>query len=576
MIKTIFFKKIILFTILIFLVISLLFSNSCKNISSPFDLNSFLKNSSSSSLKNTTDNIEDRELFFKLKNSQKDRNPLSNINIRKAIFYGIDRQKIVNELYGDNNNVLNSMFNSSSFFYNPVWSEYSYNLEKAKDFLSKAGYSTENPLFLTIVATDNSPSRIKIENIIKENLDQIGIKLWIDNKPPNELYINTVKKGDFELGVWSLYTFSPDDLNNYLSSSKIPVNETGENKNCNNFYWYKNDETDLLLKNIKETENINEQKNYADSIQKIVSENAIILPLFSRLFAAACKEKINNVEISSIDGNFFKNIENWSLKNETGNQSFEIIAGMSAEPNTLNPFLEENTSMNYINSLILKGLWTLNENSSYQPELVIEENLNSEVNTRNLNAKKIILKDNIYWEDGSPIIASDVKATIDAIKNDKSISRFKNDFDKINKIEVVNEKELTVYFKENIKDWKKLFLYIFPEKDLKKDKLSNLYMYDIFGNGPYKLKEWKKGEYILLTLNNNYFGKKPLVSDIKIIFNNNEKLLIDSLKKGDIDILSIPVDLNTIEEIKSDKKLNLILKEGNLWEQLAVCLKKKE
>lgn len=576
MIKTIFFKKIILFTILIFLVISLLFSNSCKNISSPFDLNSVSKNSSSSSLKNTADNIEDRELFFKLKNSQKDRNPLNNINIRKAIFYGIDRQKIVNELYGDNNNVLNSMFNSSSFFYNPVWSEYSYNLEKAKDFLSKAGYSTENPLFLTIVATDNSPSRIKIENIIKENLDQIGIKLWIDNKPPNELFINTVKKGDFELGVWSLYTFSPDDLNNYLSSSKIPVNETGENKNCNNFYWYKNDETDLLLKNIKETENINEQKNYADNIQKIVSENAIILPLFSRLFAAAYKEKINNVEISSIDGNFFKNIENWSLKNETGNQSFEIIAGMSAEPNTLNPFLEENTSMNYINSLILKGLWTLNENSSYQPELVIEENLNSEANTRNLNAKKIILKDNIYWEDGSPIIASDVKATIDAIKNDKSISRFKNDFDKINKIEVVNEKELTVYFKENIKDWKKLFLYIFPEKDLKKDKLSNLYMYDIFGNGPYKLKEWKKGEYILLTLNNNYFEKKPLVSDIKIIFNNNEKLLTDSLKKGDIDILSIPVDLNTIEEIKSDKKLNLILKEGNLWEQLAVCLKKKE
>jgi ABC-type transport system substrate-binding protein len=576
LIKTIFFKKIILFTILIFLVISLLFSNSCKNISSPFDLNSVSKNSSSSSLKNTADNIEDRELFFKLKNSQKDRNPLNNINIRKAIFYGIDRQKIVNELYGDNNNVLNSMFNSSSFFYNPVWSEYSYNLEKAKDFLSKAGYSTENPLFLTIVATDNSPSRIKIENIIKENLDQIGIKLWIDNKPPNELFINTVKKGDFELGVWSLYTFSPDDLNNYLSSSKIPVNETGENKNCNNFYWYKNDETDLLLKNIKETENINEQKNYADNIQKIVSENAIILPLFSRLFAAAYKEKINNVEISSIDGNFFKNIENWSLKNETGNQSFEIIAGMSAEPNTLNPFLEENTSMNYINSLILKGLWTLNENSSYQPELVIEENLNSEANTRNLNAKKIILKDNIYWEDGSPIIASDVKATIDAIKNDKSISRFKNDFDKINKIEVVNEKELTVYFKENIKDWKKLFLYIFPEKDLKKDKLSNLYMYDIFGNGPYKLKEWKKGEYILLTLNNNYFEKKPLVSDIKIIFNNNEKLLTDSLKKGDIDILSIPVDLNTIEEIKSDKKLNLILKEGNLWEQLAVCLKKKE
>ena len=98
----------------------------------------------------------------------------------------------------------------------------------------------------------------------------------------------------------------------------------------------------------------------------------------------------------------------------------------------------------------------------------------------------------------------------------------------------------------------------------------------IFGSGPYKFKEWEKGDHILLTLNENYYGSKPFFNEIKIIFNIDGNLLADSLKKGDIDILSLPVDLKLIEEIKSNKKLNLIIKEGNLWEHLAICLKTKE
>lgn len=580
--KKVNFLKIIIFISLVFILFILLLSLTfCKNFSnsSPFDLISNPSNDNLSSTNKTTSSIEDRQLFFKLKNSQKEKNPLSNINIRKSIFYAIDRERIIKELYGDFNDVLNSLFCDNSYFYNPFWQQYPYNIEKAKEFLNKAGYNNENPLYLTIVATNNSPSRIKIENIIKDNLNQIGIKLWIDNMSPDELYINNLKNGNFELGLWSIYTFNANDLNSYFNSVKIPVNETETNKNCNNFYWYKNDEVDTLLKKIENASNINEQKKYTDNIQEIVSENAIILPLFSRLFATAYNNKINNFEISSIDGNFFKNIENWSLKKDSNSnlndKQFEITVGMANEPDTLNPFLEESTSINYINSLILRGLWSIQDDSSYKPELALDDNQINSLSQRQQNIKQINLKNDIYWQDGSPIVASDVKATIDAIKNDKSITKFRNDFDKIDKIEIINDKELLVYFKENIPDWKKLFLIIFPQKDLNKNKLSNLYLYDIFGCGPYKLKEWKRGEYITLTLNSNYYGKKPLVSNIKIIFNNNETLLINSLKKGDLDILALPIDPEIFNEIKNNKKLDLILKQGNLLEQLAICLKTK-
>lgn len=553
----------------------LLFTFSCKNFNSPFDLNTENKSANASSSEQDIDKIGDQELFFKLKNSQKDKNILNNINIRKAIFYAVDREKIVKEFFGDNNKILNSMFGSSSFYNNPVWAEYQYSPEKAKEFLKLAGYSVENPLYLTIGATDNSPTRIKIEEIIKENLDQIGIKLWIYNKPSNEWYINNVKNGDFELGIWSLYTYKADELTNYLSSAKIPVSETSENKNCNNFYWYNNAEMDSLLNIIILTKDNIEKKKNVDKVQKMISDEAIILPLFSRLFAVAYKNTIKNIEISSIDGNFFKNIEDWSVGNENEDQIKEITVGMDAEPNTLNPFLEENTSMNHINSLILKGLWILDENGNYEPDLA-EEAVNSSETDRNGDSVNIRLKDNINWEDGSPITANDVKATIDSVIADKSISKFRNDFNKIDKVEIINEKELKVNFKEYVQDWKKLFLNIFPEKDLKQNKISNLYENDIVGCGPYKLQEWIKGQYITLKRNENYYGSKPFPETIKIIFSGDINLLVESLKNGDIDITSIPVDLKLMEEIKSSKNLSLALKEGNLWEHLAICLKPKE
>ncbi|MHB1348182.1 MAG: ABC transporter substrate-binding protein [Candidatus Humimicrobiaceae bacterium] len=575
LVKNNFFKNLILSTGLIFFLAFLLLTTSCENIDSPFDLNSGQDNSALFSQNNTEGAIEDEELFYKFKNNQKEKNPLVNLNIRQAIFFAIDRERIVEELFGGNNKVLNSLFSGSSFFNKPYWNKYSYDPKKARELLNMAGYNSENPLYLTIGAIDNYPSRAKIENIIKENFNEVGIKLWIENKPADEWYGSIVKKGNFELGIWSLYTYGAGELSNYLNSFKIPVNETEENKNCSNFYWYKNEKIDLLLDKISGNENIDELKTYTDEIQNMVSEDAIILPLFSRLFIVAHNKEIKNIEVSSMDGNFFKDIESWSLDNPKDGEQYTVVAGMTSEPNTLNPFFEENTSMDYINSLMLNGLWELDENAVYKPVLADEDESLPDKSEFS-NTKKIKLRENIFWENGDPVTAEDVKATINAIIKDKSILKFRSDYEKIEKIEIISSKEFEIYFKENITDWKKLFLYVFPKKDLDRNDLSNLYENYIFGSGPYKFKEWEKGDHILLTMNENYHARKPFFNEIKIIFNIDGNMLAGSLKKGDIDVLSLPVDLKLIEEIKSNKKLNLIIEEGNLWEHLAVCLKTKE
>ena len=96
---------------------------------------------------------------------------MNNLNVRKAIFYAIDRNRIVSELLGNYGTVLNSLFPAGADYYMDSWSQYDYDPITAKEFLGKAGYNESNPLLLTIGANSDSPSRQKIENIIKENLD---------------------------------------------------------------------------------------------------------------------------------------------------------------------------------------------------------------------------------------------------------------------------------------------------------------------------------------------------------------------------------------------------------------------
>ncbi|MBU4292901.1 MAG: hypothetical protein KJ770_02465, partial [Actinobacteria bacterium] len=113
-------------------------------------------------------------------------------------------------------------------------------------------------------------------------------------------------------------------------------------------------------------------------------------------------------------------------------------------------------------------------------------------------------------------------------------------------------------------------------KLLEGNDIGSMFENDIFGCGPYKLKEWVKGEYILLERNDYYFGEKPKIDSIKFIFNSDINYLINMLREGNIDILSIPSDLNLMEDISSSKDFGLIVKPGDLWEHFAICLKPKE
>jgi ABC-type transport system substrate-binding protein len=597
--KSKYFAQILFIILFIFTFIPIAALTSCKfeklglSLNSPTSLND---NENNISVTNAEADVLNEQGFYSLKNLQKDKNPLIDINVRKAVFYAIDRNRIASELLGSYGEVLNSLFPVGADYYADSWSQYDYDPTTAKEYLNKAGYNESNPLLLTIGANSDSPSRQIIENIIKENLDAIGIVTWVANKEAKVWYMEDIRSGNYDLGVWSIYIPDSAGIEDYFSSGKIPSMETDTNKNCNNFYWYSNPDFDAYLDTLLKEDNIDKKIPVTSQMQKILSDDAIILPLYSRIYAVAYNKKLSGVEIDTLSGSVFKNIAGMDIniesdtKTQSKSSSTEnkgniksLVAGYEQEPYVLNPFITDSIYREYINSLIVQGLWKKTGPDKYEPVLAESftvmgdgQGTRESTDLRYSLKAAVKLKNDIYWEDGDPIIADDVVATINAIMSDKTLTFEDKDFGIIKSIEKTGNKEFVVTFNEFDRNWEQLFNYVFPAKLLLDSKISSLFGEDIFGSGPYKLKEWKKGEYVLLEKNNRYLGEKPSINEIKFLFNSDINYLVGMLQEGNIDILGIPADLALMKSIEEDENLSLEVAPGYLFEHLAICLKPEQ
>lgn len=135
-------------------------------------------------------------LSFNLNQGQRKGKPLvdpikskwfNNLNFRQAIAYGIDRDRMINNIYRGLGSKQNSEVSVQSPFYNKDLKGYNYDPEKAKKLLSQAGfqYNAKNELLdsdgnlVQFVLNTNAGNKIReaMGTQIQEDLGKIGIKV---------------------------------------------------------------------------------------------------------------------------------------------------------------------------------------------------------------------------------------------------------------------------------------------------------------------------------------------------------------------------------------------------------------
>ncbi len=236
-----------------------------------------------------------------------------NSNVRRAMLYALDRQKMVYLYYLDHALVTDTPISPSSYLYDKTLKIQEHDKEKAKLLLTQEGYERDSksglitkndiPFSFNLLVNAENKDRIKIADEIKRMYKDIGIEVNVE-VVERDIYLSRIetKQYDAFLGGWQLsYAL---DLSFALHSSKIISGE--------NYINYKDEKMDELLQQAflaTEGSNIH---TYAKFQQYFSQENPYISLFFKRKVLIT-KDKIGgSIKLTPL--NIFANVEEWMIE----------------------------------------------------------------------------------------------------------------------------------------------------------------------------------------------------------------------------------------------------------------------
>jgi peptide/nickel transport system substrate-binding protein len=254
-------------------------------------------------------------------------------------------------------------------------------------------------------------------------------------------------------------------------------------------------------------------------------------------------------------------------KNEM-KQGGQVVYGSLQEPNTLNPLLSDLLATAEVSSLIFSGLVVNNDKGEWIPDLAIEVPTlqNGGVSQDGLTVK-YKLRSGVTWHDGKAFTAEDVKFTWQTIMNPKVNVVSRDGYDKISSIDTPDSNTVIVTFKELYAPYLSLFTRILPKHILESENDINKSSFNRapIGTGPFKLKEWRFAEAVVLEANSTYFRGKPNLDNIiyKVVPDNN--LMLAQLKAGELDIIT-NVPFSQLDQVKSIEGVKIVSTPNMIWE----------
>jgi len=251
-------------------------------------------------------------------------------------------------------------------------------------------------------------------------------------------------------------------------------------------------------------------------------------------------------------------------------QGGQLVYGSLQEPDTLNPLLSDLSATAEVGSLIFSGLIATNDKGEWMPDLAVEiPTLQNGGVSRDGLTVTYKLRPGVTWHDGSPFTADDVKFTWQIIMNSKINIVSRDGYDKIKAIDTPDKYTVVVRFKEYYVAHLSLFSVILPKHILEAVDDINKASFNRspIGTGPFKFKEWRLAESVVLGANSAYFRGKPNLDTItyKVIPDSN--IMLIQLKAGEVDIVS-NVAFAQLDQIKDIAGMQAIVTPNMIWEHL--------
>ena len=229
--------------------------------------------------------------------------PFQDVRVRKAVQMSIDRQAILDALYGGRGQVEQGIFPHGLIGFNPDQEEIKYDPEAAKALLAEAGYADGFDMEIAADSSASDTMTMALE-IVSDQLAEVGIRAEIKNYDEST-WLETRKSGELGsfMSTWSadyndpdnfIYTFFGNEEKTRIRSINYP-------------------DTEVMERVAKARTIVNEDERLAEYKaleEKLIHEDAAWVPMFSRLHLFAVSKRVQGFVLlwSGLSDQLFYNI----------------------------------------------------------------------------------------------------------------------------------------------------------------------------------------------------------------------------------------------------------------------------
>ena len=232
---------------------------------------------------------------------------LSQLNVRKAICYSIDKSNIVSSIYGDNYYTSSFPLDYGNWIYQEQESSIGYNLEQAKQILIDDGwnyrykywqktvnYRTQR-ISLNFVVKSTDETKVAVAQNIKTQLENQGFRINLI-KANDSQYKNFLTNKNYDMILCSMNLSVSPDLSTFFGS--------------NNLANYSNDEITNIMNEIKNLSDEEQLKQNYKRLGEIYKNEMPYLSLYNNKYTVAYSTEL----VGTLEPNWFYqfyNIKDW-------------------------------------------------------------------------------------------------------------------------------------------------------------------------------------------------------------------------------------------------------------------------
>jgi ABC-type transport system substrate-binding protein len=441
---------------------------------------------------------------------------------------------------------------------------------------------------LSLKAPLGNEVRMQVGALLAEELPKIGIGVELEYHDfPTLIELTsyagetgaTAAEGGVDIYLMGMCSGGdPIKWTNYFVSSAFEPHGS-------NIWRFSNGEVDALFAEANQMSDMEERKPLYWRIFEIVKENYFTIELYdSRGYMLKQDYVLNAEKFTKPVGYDTYYAYEWTIDGKTEADDTTIIYGNTAEPQWMIQPVGRGTSyeaytLDIQHNSLHQHRYSVRDKDvqAYIPNLYTSYEVSDDGLVYTFH-----LRDDVKWHDGVKFTSADIKWNVDLIMDpDTGSGSHKSYMDYIDRVDTPDDLTAIFVFKKFHPDGLGFTNFLIMPKHILEDTapadlLTSPYNTGekyLPGLGPYKLIEWKKGEYMQLEAYDDYHLGRPFIDNFYIKLIADTTVGLAAFEAGEVDILPAMYGIKTeYDRLKTVEGIDLETHEGGCGQQLHVNL----